>query len=99
MMADYRFKLFVIGQSFRTMRAIDNLRRFCEERLKGDFDLQIIDVLERPHLAKDDEILATPTLIKHSPPPVKRIVGDLANLSEKALGLNGKDGGDKSGSS
>jgi len=96
-MARYRFKLFVIGQTIRTMRAIDNLRRFCEERLKGNFDLQIIDVLESPHLAREEKILATPTLIKHSPPPVKVIVGDLANLSEKLLGLNGEDGADRSG--
>ena len=90
-MAEYHFKLFVIGRTIKTMRAIENLRLFCEEKLKGDIDLQIIDLLEQPHLAREDKVLAAPTLIKDSPPPITRIVGDLANLSKKALGLDGEE--------
>jgi circadian clock protein KaiB len=73
------FKLYVTGQTPRSERAIANLRRICDEVLDGNFELQIIDVLEQPHLAERDRILVTPTLIKQVPPPARRVLGDLSD--------------------
>ncbi len=80
-------RLFVTGASPRTGAAIANLRRICEEELDGRYDLEIIDVLEFPELAEDERILATPTLIKSLPPPLRRVIGDLSNKEKVLLGL------------
>src|SRR5665647_2028443 len=72
-MNKYLLKLFITGESLRSSRAITNLRRICEDELGTEYDLVIIDVLERPQLAEDARILATPTLIKEFPLPVRRI--------------------------
>jgi circadian clock protein KaiB len=85
-MDKYRLKLFITGQTSRSTRAITNLRRICEDALT-DYELDIIDVLERPQLAEDDRVLATPTLIKEFPPPVRRIIGDLSDTEKVLLGL------------
>jgi circadian clock protein KaiB len=86
-MNKYLLKLFITGQTLRSSRAITNLRRICEEELGTDYELVIIDVLEQPQLAEDDKILATPTLIKEHPPPVRRIIGDLSDTKQVLLGL------------
>jgi circadian clock protein KaiB len=86
-MDQYRLKLFITGQTARSSRAINNLRRICEEELGTEYELSIIDVLERPQLAEDERILATPTLIKEFPPPVRRIIGDLSDTKQVLLGL------------
>ena len=75
------------GASPRTGAAVANLRRICEEELEGQYDLEIIDVLEFPELAEDERILATPTLIKSLPPPLRRVIGDLSNKEKVLLGL------------
>ena len=67
--------------------AIANLRRICEEDLRGNYKLEIIDVLEHPQRAEDDRILATPTLIKQLPPPLRRVIGDLSDKDKVLLGL------------
>lgn len=64
-----------------------NLRRICEQELAGRYELQIIDVLENPQLAEDEKILATPTLIKQLPPPLRRVIGDLSDTDKVLLGL------------
>jgi len=64
-----------------------NLRRICEQELAGQYELQIIDVLENPQLAEDEKILATPTLIKQLPPPLRRVIGDLSDTEKVLLGL------------
>jgi len=79
--------LFVTGASSRTGVAIANLRRICEQELDGQYDLEIIDVLEHPNLAEDEKILATPTLIKSLPLPLRRVIGDLSNTEKVLLGL------------
>jgi circadian clock protein KaiB len=79
--------LFVTGESLRSSTAIANLRRICEEELAGLYDLEIIDVLESPELAEDARILATPTLIKSLPPPLRRVIGDLSDKEKVLLGL------------
>lgn len=84
----YLLKLYITGQSPRAERAIANLRRLCKEELDGCYEIEIIDVLEHPELAETDRILATPTLIKQLPPPLRRVIGDLSNRDKVLLGLN-----------
>ncbi len=96
-------KLYVTGQTPKSERAIVNMRRICEGELEGQYELVIIDVLERPQLAEDEKILATPTLTKELPLPLRRIIGDLSDSDKVLLGLDiqpytapsGKQGGNK----
>src|SRR4051794_1562584 len=81
-------KLYVTGQTPRSLAAIANLRRICDEELGGQYDLIVIDVLERPQLAEDEKILATPTVIKELPQPIRRIIGDLSDTERVLLGLD-----------
>jgi len=66
---------------------VANLRRICEQELRGRYELQVIDVLEQPQLAEDEKVLATPTLIKQLPPPLRRVIGDLSDKDKVLLGL------------
>ncbi len=84
----YLLKLYITGQTPRSERAIANLRRICAEDLRGQYQMQIIDLLERPQLAEDEKIIATPTLIKELPPPMRRIIGDLSDAEKVLLGLD-----------
>jgi circadian clock protein KaiB len=84
----YILKLYVTGRSPRAERAIANLRRLCKDELAGCYDLEIIDILEHPQLAEDERILATPTLIKQLPPPLRRVIGDLSDRDRVLLGLD-----------
>lgn len=86
-MNKYLLKLFITGQTIRSGRAVTNLRRILEKELGKEYELTIIDVLERPQAAEDEKILATPTLIKEFPPPVRRIIGDLSDTEQVLLGL------------
>ena len=83
----YLLKLYVTGTSSRTATAIENLQRICEQELRGLYQLQIIDVLEQPQAAEDDRVLATPTLIKQLPPPLRRVIGDLSDKEKVLFGL------------
>ncbi len=87
-MSKFLLKLYVTGKTRRAERAITSMKRICEEELKSEYDLHIIDVLEHPQLAEDEKILATPTLIKELPPPLRRIVGDLSDKEKVLLGLD-----------
>ena len=87
-MEKYVIKLYVTGQTPRAQTAIDNLRRLCEQELGGRYDLVVIDVLERPQLAEDEKILATPTVVKELPVPIRRIIGDLSDSGRVLLGLD-----------
>lgn len=86
-LAKYLLRLFVTGASARTATAIANLRQICDEELSGSYDLEIIDVQEHPALAEDERILATPTLIKSLPLPLRRVIGDLSDKDKVLLGL------------
>lgn len=86
-MSKYLLRLFVTGENTRSGTAIANLRRICEQELAGVYDLEIIDVLEFPELAEEAKILATPTLIKSLPPPLRRVIGDLSDKEKVLLGL------------
>lgn len=86
-MSRYLLKLYVAGQSPRTNVAITNLKRICEQDLAGQYDMEVIDVLEFPQVAEDERILATPTLIKTLPPPLRRVIGDLSDKEKVLFGL------------
>lgn len=81
-------KLFIIGKSPRAEKMLANLHRVCEEELEGGYELIVINVIERPQLAEDEKIFATPTLIKKLPPPVRRIIGYLSSKEKVLLGLD-----------
>lgn len=83
----YLLKLYVTGSNARAQPAVGNLRRICERELAGQYDLEIIDVLEHPQIAEDEKILATPTLIKQLPLPLRRVIGDLSDADKVLLGL------------
>lgn len=86
-MSQYVLRLYVTGKTPKADVAIANLRRICEEELNHEYELQIIDVLEQPQAAEDDKIMATPTLIKRLPPPLRRVIGDLSDKHKVLLGL------------
>jgi circadian clock protein KaiB len=87
-MEKYVIKLYVTGQTPRAQNAIDSLRRICEQELGGRYELVVIDVLQRPQLAEDEKILATPTVVKELPAPIRRIIGDLSDSERVLLGLD-----------
>ena len=84
----YWLRLYVTGRTAHSMRAIENLRHICEEELQGKYQVEVIDVLEHPQLAEDQKILATPTLVKQLPEPVRKIIGDLSDRQRVLLGLD-----------
>jgi circadian clock protein KaiB len=88
MMDKILLKLYVTGQTPKSERAIANIRSICENELGGRYELVIIDVLEKPQLAEDEKILATPTLTRELPPPLRRIIGDLSDTEKVLLGLD-----------
>ena len=83
----YLLRLFVTGKTPRASAAVANLRRICDEDLDGRYELEVIDVLEQPDAAEAARVLATPTLIKMLPPPLRRIIGDLSDREKVLLGL------------
>ena len=83
----YVLRLFVTGTTARSARAISNLRRVCEERLRGAYVLEVIDIYQHPSAAKEHQIVAAPTLVKMRPLPVRRIIGDLADREHLLAGL------------
>ncbi|MFK7994216.1 MAG: circadian clock KaiB family protein [Granulosicoccus sp.] len=87
-MSKLTMKLFVAGQSVRSDTAVKNLRRTLEQLAADDFELKVIDVLENPQLAEDDFVLATPTLIKTNPLPIRRTIGDLSDKQSLRRGLD-----------
>jgi circadian clock protein KaiB len=86
-LSKYLLTLYVTGTSPRTKIAIENLDRICKQELDGRYELEIVDVLEHPQRAEDEKILATPTLIKQLPPPLRRVIGDLSDKDKVLLGL------------
>jgi circadian clock protein KaiB len=83
-----KLRLYIAGKTPKSERAIKNLEEICGTRLYGLYELQVIDVLESPQLAEDEKILATPTLIKDLPPPLRRIIGDLSHSEKVLIGLD-----------
>jgi circadian clock protein KaiB len=86
--AHYVLRLYVTGMTPRSQRAIENLRRTCEEHLKGRYELEVVDVYQHPTLAEGEQIIAAPTLVKVLPLPLRRLVGDLSDQGRVLLGLD-----------
>jgi len=84
----YNLRLYVAGQSAKCIAAVRNLNKFCEEHLAGRYRIEVIDLLENPRLARDDQILAIPTLVRKLPEPLRKIVGDLSNTERMLVGFN-----------
>jgi circadian clock protein KaiB len=84
----YDLRLYVAGQTPRSLQALSNLKRICEEHLAGNYRVQIIDLLEKPQLAAGDQILAIPTLVRSIPKPARKIIGDLSNTERVLVGLD-----------
>ncbi len=84
----WELRLYVAGQTPRSMAAFSNLKKLCEEHLNGEYRIEVIDLLETPELAKGDQIFAIPTLVRKLPEPIKKIIGDLSNEERVLIGLN-----------
>ncbi len=85
----YRLKLYITGRTPHSIRAIENLRAICTSQFhEEDYDIEVIDILENPQLAEDEKILATPTLVKRLPTPIRKIIGDLSDREKVLLGLD-----------
>jgi circadian clock protein KaiB len=80
-------RLYVAGHTEKSVAAVENLRRICEEHLPGQYKIEVIDLLKNPQLASGDQIVAIPTLVRKLPNPVKRIIGDLSNTERTLVGL------------
>jgi len=83
----WELRLYVAGQSAKSVSAFANLKRVCETYLPGKYTIEVVDLLENPQLAKGDQIVAIPTLVRKLPPPVRKIVGDLSNSERTLVGL------------
>ncbi|NCD71861.1 circadian clock protein KaiB [Mucilaginibacter agri] len=84
----YELRLYVAGKTTKSVAALNNLKKYCEEHLKGQYSIEVIDLLVHPQLAEGDQILAIPTLVKKVPEPVRKIIGDLSNEEKVLVGLD-----------
>jgi circadian clock protein KaiB len=84
---DWRLRLYVAGQSPKSLTAFANLKRICDEYLKSRYEIEIVDLIENPQLAAADEIVAIPTLVRRLPEPTRRLIGDLSNVDRVVAGL------------
>jgi len=84
----WELRLYVAGATPKSMSALENLKRFCEEYLKNKYSLEVVDLLAHPQLAAGDQILAIPTLVRKMPVPIRKIIGDLSNEEKVLVGLN-----------
>ena len=86
--AEWELRLYVAGQTPKAVAALQNLKKLCEEHLAGQYDIEVIDLLKSPQLAKGDQIVAVPTLVRKLPEPVRKIIGDLSNTEKVLVGLD-----------
>ena len=84
----YNLRLYVAGQTEKSMAAFENLERIAEQYLKGRYKIEVVDLLKNPQLAEGDQILAIPTLVRRLPPPIRKIIGDLSNTERVLVGLD-----------
>jgi circadian clock protein KaiB len=90
----FELRLYVAGQSPRSVRALENLRRVCDEHLAGRYNVEVIDLLQNPALARGDEIVAVPTLVRKLPEPIRKIIGDLSDTDRVLVGLQLREQGE-----
>lgn len=86
--AKYILRLYVTGSSLRSLRAVYNLKKLCEEYLPDDYDLEVIDIYKDPEAAREEQIIAAPTLVKKLPRPIRKFVGDMSNTQKILVGLD-----------
>lgn len=86
--ADYVLRLYIVGSSPRSDRAVSNIRKICDAHLEGRYDLEVVDLSRHPEQARDEQIVAAPTLIKTSPLPVRRFIGEMSQTDRLLLGLD-----------
>ncbi len=84
----YELRLYVAGQTPKSLAAFANLKKICEEHMPGQYHIEVIDLLKKPQLASGDQILAIPTLVRKLPQPIKKIIGDLSNTERVLVGLD-----------
>src|SRR5208337_2259492 len=84
----WRLRLYIAGQTPNSIVAIANLKKICEDQLQGRYRIEVIDLLEKPQLAKGDQIIAIPTLVRRLPPPIKKIIGNLSKTERVIVGLD-----------
>lgn len=84
----YELRLYVAGQTPKSLAAFANLKKICEEHLAGQYHIEVVDLLKKPQLASGDQILAIPTLVRKLPEPIKKIIGDLSNTERVLIGLD-----------
>ena len=84
----WELRLYVAGQTPKSMTALANLKKYCEQHVKGRYQLEVIDLLQNPQLAEGDQILAIPTLVRKVPQPIRKIIGDLSNQERVLVGLD-----------
>lgn len=83
----WELRLYIAGQTPKSQRALENLQKICEEHLPGRYRIEVVDLVKNPRLAKEDEIVAIPTLVRKLPDPIRRIIGDLSNVEKALVGL------------
>ena len=86
--AKYVLRLYISGSTSKSALAVENIKRVCEQHLKNRYHLEVIDIYQQAHLARDEQIVAVPTLIKRLPPPLRRLIGDLSNVNNVLFGLD-----------
>src|SRR6201747_2139278 len=84
----YELRLYVAGKTAKSVTALTNLEKYCEEHLKGQYKIEVIDLLVKPQLAEGDQIFAIPTLVRKVPEPIRKIIGDLSDEEKVLVGLN-----------
>jgi circadian clock protein KaiB len=84
----WRLRLYIAGHTPNSMAAMANLKKICEDQLQGRYRIEVVDLLKRPQLAKGDQIIAIPTLVRKLPPPVKKIIGNLSKTESVVVGLD-----------
>lgn len=86
--ARYVLRLYVTGTTPQSIRAVENVKKICEEHLKGRYELEVIDIYQQPSLAEGEQIIAAPTLVKKLPHPLRKMIGDMSNREKMLLGLD-----------
>lgn len=86
--SEWHMCLYVAGHTPKSIKAIDNLKTYCEKHLAGKYKIEVIDLLKNPQLAEDDQVLAIPTLIRKLPEPIRQVIGDLSNEEKVLIGLD-----------
>jgi circadian clock protein KaiB len=84
----WRLRLYVAGQTPKSITALSNLKRLCDSHLAGRYSIEVVDLLEKPQLARRDDIVVIPTLVRQLPPPIRKIIGDLSSVERVLVGLD-----------